>query len=41
MFKLVDNLDFIKPFWIARFGNWIYLFDYPSGALLGRILNAK
>lgn len=34
--KLVDSLEFCKPFWIARFGDFIYLFDFPSGRPLGR-----
>ncbi len=33
--KLV-RLDFLAPFWITRVGDWVYLFDYPSGQLLGR-----
>lgn len=35
MIKLVC-LGFTAPFWIARVGDWVYLFDYPSGQLLGR-----
>lgn len=41
MSKLVE-LPFLRPFWIARFGDWLYLFDYPTGALIGRpILSPK
>ena len=36
--KLIDCLDFCEPFWIARFGDWVYLFSGRSGALLGRPL---
>lgn len=36
--RLVDGLDFVRPFWIARFGDYLYLFDHPSGLLLGRPL---
>jgi len=35
--KLVKDLTFIDPFWIARFGDYIYLFNYPNGFLLGKL----
>ena len=34
-YKLV-RLSFLPAFWIARFGDWLYLFDYPSGSAIGR-----
>lgn len=33
--KLI-RLDFAPAFWITRVGDFIYLFDWPSGQQLGR-----
>lgn len=36
-FKLVTELTFCEPFWIARIGDWSYLFDHPTGRLIGKL----
>lgn len=33
--KVVDDLEGVAPFVIARIGDWVYLFDLPLGRRIG------